>query len=69
MERPPAPSGGFRLYWPVIFDRGAVTAPRGFATREEAVVFATLRMASSRVEVVEATTAAEAIAIARSRPG
>ena len=54
MERPPAPSGGFRLYWPVIFDRGRVTAPRGFTTREEAVVFATLHLAAERVEIVEA---------------
>jgi len=64
-ERPPAPSGAFRLYWPVIFDRGRATAPRGFATREEAIVFATLHLASERVEVVQARTADEAIALAR----
>jgi hypothetical protein len=65
MERTPAPSGGFRLYWPVIFDRGRVSAPRGFVTREEAVVFATLNMASERVEVVQARDADEAVRIAQ----
>ena len=56
-----------RLFWVVVFDRGRVSAPRAFAVREEAVVFATLRMTSQRVEVVEAASAEEAIALARAR--
>jgi hypothetical protein len=51
----------------VVFDRGRISAPRGFATREEAVVYATLQMASERVEVVEAASAAEAVALAQRR--
>ena len=49
----------------VIFDRGRVSAPRGFATREEAVVYATLQMAKERVEVREAASAEEAVALAQ----
>lgn len=49
----------------MIFDRGRVTAPRGFSTREEAVVFATLHLTAERVEIVEAEDADEAIRIAR----
>jgi hypothetical protein len=56
-----------RLFWVVVFDRGRVSAPRGFAVREEAVVFATLQMARERVEVVEAESAEEAVALARAR--
>jgi hypothetical protein len=56
-----------RLFWVVVFDRGRVTAPRGFPVREEAVVFATLQMTSERVEVVEAASAAEAVALARAK--
>ena len=56
-----------RLFWVVVFDRGRVSAPRGFAAREEAVVFATLQMAKERVEVVEALSAEEAVALARGR--
>ena len=51
-----------RLFWVVVFDRGRVSAPRAFAVREEAVVFATLQMAAERVEIVEAASAHEAIA-------
>jgi hypothetical protein len=56
-----------RLFWAVIFDRGSISAPRGFPTREEAIVFATLHMAAERVEIVEAASAAEAIARAPRR--
>lgn len=55
------------LFWPVIFDRGVASAPRGFATREEAVVYATLHMAAERVEIVRAAGPREAIALARGR--
>ncbi len=58
---------GLRLFWVVVFDRGRVSAPRGFAVREEAIVFATLQMAKERVEVVEALSAEEAVALARGR--
>lgn len=64
-QRPPAPDRAFRAYWPVIFDRGRASAPRGFTTREEAVVFATLHMAAERVEIVQARDADEAVRIAR----
>ena len=56
-----------RLFWVVVFDRGRVSAPRGFAVREEAVVFATLQMARERVQVVEATSAEEAVKLARAK--
>lgn len=58
-----------RLHWAVIFDRGRVRAPRGFGTREEAIVYATLHLSADRVEVVEAATAEEAIVQARERRG
>jgi hypothetical protein len=51
----------------VVFDRGRVSAPRGFARRDEAVVYATLQMAAERVEVVEAGSADEAVALAQRR--
>lgn len=54
-----------RLHWPVIFDRGRVQVPRGFPTRQEAVVYATLFLSADRVVIVEAATAAEAEATAR----
>jgi hypothetical protein len=56
-----------RLFWVVVFDRGRVSAPRGFARRDEAVVYATLQMAAERVEVVEAGSADEAVALAQRR--
>ena len=65
MRPPPGPEPGLLFYWPVIFDRGRVSAPRAFATREEAVVFATLRMDAERVEIVLARDAEEATLIAR----
>jgi hypothetical protein len=58
-------SGGLRLFWVVVFDRGRISAPRGFAVREEAVVYATLHMAAERVEIVAAASAEEAVALAR----
>ena len=61
----PAPNRGLALYWPVIFDRGRVSAPRGFLTREEAVAYATLHMAADRVEIVEAADAERAKEVAR----
>ncbi|HZR01011.1 MAG TPA: hypothetical protein VFC93_19580 [Chloroflexota bacterium] len=61
----PAPNRGLSFYWPVIFDRGRVSAPRGFRTREEAVAYATLHMAAERVEIVEAIDAERAKEIAR----
>ena len=42
-------AGPGQLFWVVVFDRGRVSAPRGFAVREEAVVFATLQMADADV--------------------
>jgi hypothetical protein len=50
----------------VVFDRGRVSAPRGFEARDEAVVYATLQMmAAERVEIVQAATAEEAVALAQ----
>ncbi len=57
------------LFWVVVFDRGRVSAPRGFADRQEAIVFATLQMARERVEVVAAGSAEEAVALARAKSG
>jgi hypothetical protein len=60
-------AGPGRLFWVVVFDRGRVSAPRGFAVREEALVFATLQMAAERVEVVAAESGEEAVARAIGR--
>jgi hypothetical protein len=51
-----------------VFDRGRLSAPRGFVTREEAVAFATLHLAAERIEIVQARDAEEAKRVAlRSR--
>jgi hypothetical protein len=63
--RQPAPSPGILFHWPVIFDRGRVSALRGFNTREEAVAFGTLFLTADRVVVVEARDAEEAARLAR----
>jgi hypothetical protein len=65
MGRPSEPEPGLLFYWPVIFDRGRVSAPRGFVTREEAVVYRTLHLDAERIEIVAARDADEAIRLAR----
>ena len=53
------------FFWAIVFDRGRVAESRAFPTREAAVSFGVLHLAAEGIEIVEAATADEAIAIAR----